>query len=353
MKLTLHGTLIALVCLAMLSIACAPPSRPGADMGFELAAVADSPHEFGSVGEFEFEERRGGRLAREDLLGEPWLVAFIFTRCATICPAMTHELSRAHSALEGIDAKVVAISIDPDHDTPEVLTEYASHFDGGLSDQWLFLSGDEESTYDFIRTSFKLGVERVDEADPGLAVSHSSMICAVDSAGKIRGYYNGTTPEGTDMAVRRVRYLAGVAPTVSALPTLNAFLNGVAALLLVLGLVAIKAGNKERHALLMRLAFAVSAAFLASYLYYHFVVIPSQGGPVRFSGSGVTRVAYLTLLLTHVLGAIINLPMVLRTFWLAHKERWEDHKWWAKRTLPLWLYVSVTGVLVYLVLYVF
>ena len=101
----------------------------------------------------------------------------------------------------------------------------------------------------------------------------------------------------------------------------------------------------------MRAAFVVSAAFLASYLYYHFVVIPAQGGPVRYGGTGAAKAAYLALLLTHVLGAIVNLPMVLRTLWLAQKERWDGHRRWARRTYPLWLFVSVSGVLVYLLLY--
>lgn len=339
--------------LAVFAFASCERPQPGDGVGFDLAAVANSPDAFGEVSPFEFEERRGATVTNETLAGEPWLVAFIFTRCATICPAMSQELSRAHAALEGTGVKTVAISIDPEHDTPTVLNEYASHFPGGDSEDWLFLRADEATTHDLIRQSFKLAIDRVEGADPGMAISHSSMICAIDGEGQVRGYYNGTTPEGTQQAVRRMRFLAGLSPVDSILPTLNAFLNGSAALFLVLGLLAIKAGQRERHGHLMRIAFAFSAAFLASYLYYHFVVIPAQGGPVRYDGEGAAKTAYLILLLTHVLGAIVNLPMVLRTFWLAHKERWEDHKWWAKRTLPLWLYVSVTGVAVYMILYVF
>lgn len=342
--------LIGLLCGGLAGCTEQPMSS---GMESNLAAPATSPNSFGQVGAFAFEERRGAQVSNETLLGEPWLVAFIFTRCATICPAMTQELSHAHQALEGIDAKVVAISVDPEHDTAEVLNEYAGHFEGGDSENWLFLRGEQETTFDLIRSSFKLAIETVDDVNPGLAVSHSSMICAVDGEGLVRGYYDGTSREGVDQAVKRMRFLAGVAPETSILPTINACFNGIAALLLILGLIAIKKGHREQHARLMRLAFAFSAAFLASYLYYHFVVIPSQGGPVRYSGEGAAKIAYLLLLLTHVVGAVINLPMVLRTFWLAHKERWDDHKWWAKRTLPLWLYVSVTGVIVYLVLYVF
>ena len=135
------------------------------------------------------------------------------------------------------------------------------------------------------------------------------------------------------------------------LPTLNAFLNGAATVLLLLGLRAIKAGQKETHGRFMRAAFVMSALFLASYLYYHFAVIPLTG-PTKLNVEGGLQVAYLIMLATHVLLAIVNLPMVLRTFWLAHKERWDSHKRWAKWTFPIWLYVSVTGVLIYLLLYV-
>lgn len=136
------------------------------------------------------------------------------------------------------------------------------------------------------------------------------------------------------------------------LPAVNATLNGLAAVLLVLGLVAIRGGARERHALLMRAAFVVSALFLACYLYYHFVVV-SEVGPTRYHGAGWRRAAYLALLASHTVLAVVNLPMVLRTLWLAHKERWEAHRRLARRTFPIWLYVSVTGVVVYVVLYHF
>lgn len=135
------------------------------------------------------------------------------------------------------------------------------------------------------------------------------------------------------------------------LPAINASLNGVSAVLLVLGLVWIKQGKRQAHERAMLGAFGVSAAFLACYLYYHFVVIPEVGTTKFVHDSDVLRGAYLVLLATHVLGAMVNLPMILWTLWLAHKERWDAHRRWAKWTWPLWFYVSVTGVLVYLALY--
>ncbi|MEZ6019814.1 MAG: DUF420 domain-containing protein [Planctomycetota bacterium] len=90
---------------------------------------------------------------------------------------------------------------------------------------------------------------------------------------------------------------------------------------------------------------------MAGYLYYHFKVLPLQNGPTPYNGTGLAKGLYLAMLASHVILAAINLPMVLRVFWLAHKENWVAHRRLARWTFPIWLYVSVTGVLVYLVLY--
>ena len=133
------------------------------------------------------------------------------------------------------------------------------------------------------------------------------------------------------------------------LPLLNACLNGTAAVLLLAGLIAIRSGRRELHARLMIAALAVSAAFLVSYLTYHFVV---STGPTRFRGEGWVRTAYLAMLATHVVLAAAVVPLALRTVFLARRERFEAHRRWARVTFPIWMYVSVTGVLVYLALYV-
>jgi uncharacterized membrane protein YozB (DUF420 family) len=135
------------------------------------------------------------------------------------------------------------------------------------------------------------------------------------------------------------------------LPTLNACLNGAAGVLLVLGYLRIRRGERERHKTLMIAATVVSACFLASYLTYHFGR-QAELGPTRFHGTGAWKAAYLVLLLTHVVLAAVNLPMILRTLWLALRDDRERHRKWARWTFPIWVYVSVTGVLVYLSLYV-
>lgn len=137
----------------------------------------------------------------------------------------------------------------------------------------------------------------------------------------------------------------------SVLPTVNAGLNATASVLLVAGLVLIKRGRRTAHARAMVAATATSALFLAGYLYYHFAVVPELGH-TEFHARGWLRPAYYAMLISHVVLAVVNLPMVLRTLWLAHREDWDRHRRLARWTFPIWLYVSVTGVLVYLALYV-
>jgi uncharacterized membrane protein YozB (DUF420 family) len=98
----------------------------------------------------------------------------------------------------------------------------------------------------------------------------------------------------------------------------------------------------------MKSAFVVSSAFLACYLYYHVAV--ARGQPTRFHRTGAARSAYLALLLSHTVLAVVNLPMVLRTLWLAHREDWDRHRRLARLTFPIWLYVSVTGVVIFAML---
>ena len=130
------------------------------------------------------------------------------------------------------------------------------------------------------------------------------------------------------------------------LPTLNAALNGTAATLLVAGFVLIRSGRREAHRRAMTAAFACSVLFLVSYLVYHFEV-----GSVRYRGTGTLRAVYLSILLTHTLLAALVPFLATAALVLARKGRFETHRRLARVTLPVWLYVSVTGVVIYLMLY--
>ncbi len=134
--------------------------------------------------------------------------------------------------------------------------------------------------------------------------------------------------------------------TFTDLPTVNALLNGTAATLLVAGFFLIRAGRREAHRRAMTAAFACSVLFLVSYLVYHF-----EAGSVRFRGTGGVRTFYLTVLLTHTVLAAVVPFLAVTTLVLARKERFEAHRRLARVTLPIWLYVSVTGVVIYLMLY--
>ena len=134
--------------------------------------------------------------------------------------------------------------------------------------------------------------------------------------------------------------------SVSDLPTLNAALNATSAALLALGYVFIRRRQIRAHRLCMLSAFTTSALFLASYLIYHL-----QVGSLPFAGQGMARPVYYGILLSHVSLAILVVPLGLTALYLALTKRFVKHKGIAHRTLPLWLYVSVTGVVVYLMLY--
>jgi len=134
--------------------------------------------------------------------------------------------------------------------------------------------------------------------------------------------------------------------SISDLPVLNATLNATSAVLLLLGYRAVRRQEIERHRRLMVSAACVSAVFLVSYLVYH-----AHVGSVRFTATGIPRTVYFTILITHTILAAAIVPLVLRTLYLGWRRRDDRHRRIARWTFPLWLYVSVTGVVIYLMLY--
>ncbi len=130
------------------------------------------------------------------------------------------------------------------------------------------------------------------------------------------------------------------------LPTLNATLNAVAAGWLVLGYVLIRRGKRRAHRLAMIAAFATSTLFLVSYLVYH-----AQAGSRPFTGQGWIRPVYFAILISHIVLAASIVPLAIVTLTRGLRARYDAHRRIARRTLPIWLYVSVTGVVVYFMLY--
>ena len=134
--------------------------------------------------------------------------------------------------------------------------------------------------------------------------------------------------------------------TVHDLPAVNATLNALSGILLVAGFLLIRSGRREQHRAVMLAAFATSAVFLVFYVIYH-----AQVGSVRFTRPGLVRPIYFTILITHVVLAAAVLPLALITLTHGLKGRFPRHRAMARWTFPIWLYVSVTGVLVYVLLY--
>jgi putative membrane protein len=130
------------------------------------------------------------------------------------------------------------------------------------------------------------------------------------------------------------------------LPAINATLNGASAVWIVLGYRSIKQKNIALHRFSMQAAFVTSTVFLACYLTRVYLT-----GTHRYPGTGFMRALYLGILLTHTILATVTVPLVLRSLFLARKARFTEHRRIARYSLPVWLYVSVTGVVVYFMLY--
>jgi uncharacterized membrane protein YozB (DUF420 family) len=196
--------------------------------------------------------------------------------------------------------------------------------------------------------SFHLPIFRKPDAPPGELVTHATRFVLVDRAGKIRRYYE-PLEDGVKVSDEQIASLARDVKALgngSSLPLVNAALNATSAVLLVLGYAFIRAGKVGPHATAMLGALGVSAVFLGSYLYYH-----ATSAATPFAGQGAARALYLTILVSHIILAVPLVPLAIGTAILGLRGRWERHRRWARLTFPIWIYVSVTGVAVYALLY--
>lgn len=336
------GTVLtsALVCAAFVS------DRPKESPGPAGEMLDSSPWPLGT---FRLTERSGREVGSAELADDVWVAGFIFTRCKATCPRITAQMVGLSEKLADTGVRFVSISVDPEHDTPEVLSAYARGF-GADPDRWWFLTGPEAEIHRLLMKQFHVPVARKDEADPSReveAISHSQLLALVDRGNRVVGFFDSNRPEAIRRLQARARRLDDVRATV--LPSVNATLNGTCAVLLVLGLTLIRGGWVRAHTVCMIAAIAVSALFLTGYLYYHFVVVR---GSVPFQGVGKgLRVTYFTILLSHTVLAVVDLPLILGTVVLAARKRFDRHVLWSRVTFPIWLYVSITGVVVYWMLY--
>ncbi len=327
----------AALSLAMVDARARQPSRAA-------TALDASPL---TLGAFRFTERSGRPVTDADLGERVWISGFIFTRCPSSCPKISAVMKGLQSELLGSGVRLVSISVDPDHDTPEVLAKYADGL-GADYRRWYFLHGPRGMVYNLIRDGFKLPIEPAtpeEEAAGAEAVFHSSRLALVDRGNRVVGFFDSSSPQEVRALVAKARQLDRA--WVAFLPTLNASLNGLCSVLLLIGLGLILSGRRRAHIACMTAALCVSVLFLGSYLVYHALI----GGGTPFPHAGPIRIFYFTVLLSHVVLAAAVVPLILLTVTRAIQGRYAQHAALARVTYPVWLYVSITGVVVYWMLY--
>jgi protein SCO1/2 len=293
------------------------------------------------VPDFNLIERSGTPLTRQDLMGRVWIGEFIFTRCAGSCPVMVSRMMTLYKKFPA--ATYVSFTVDPAHDTPAVLSAYQKN--NSLPPEWLFATGTYEQMQDLAKKGFQLSMGPGSSAEE--PIIHSDRLALVDRYGRIRGTFSTSDFEGMERleeALRRV--LAEPEIPVRKLPATNAFLNGLSGGFLLVGLLFIKARKTGAHKACMLLALACSTLFLVSYLTAHHFL-----GSTPYKGQGSMRTVYFTILVTHTVLAALIVPLALVTVYRAFQADFARHRAVASWTFPIWLYVSVTGVVIYFMLY--
>jgi protein SCO1/2 len=317
-----------------------------------------------SVGEFLLTERSGRMVSRDDLLGKVWIASFEFTRCTMGCPQISETMEQLQAELSRFpDVRLVTFTVDPKYDGTEQLRAYAERYHAD-PERWLFLTGEEDKIYQLIDKSFHL-VARQNEGKermPGNEVMHSPKLVLVDREGRIRGYFEGRpNPLANDAEDEHRKNLHKLKEAVAALeydpfPGFNASLNALALFLLLVGYLGIRSRLIRLHVVCMLTSLGISVLFLISYLYDHAVV--KHGLTTSFAAqtqhahpSRWVGIVYQTVLWTHTPLAAVIAPLALYTAYLALRGRFARHRAFARWTLPIWLYVALTGVIVYWMLY--
>ena len=305
------------------------------------------------IRDFTLEDSAGKSVSPRDLLGKIWVAQFFYPGC-NLCSRNTPTMQRLQEIYRD-KPDVRLVSIDLINSKLETLQEFARDH-RAQPGQWLFLTGPEKEVGDIVRVNFFNMVFRKKDATVGDEIAHSTYLILVGPDGNSVGYVEGTDPKAADALkteidrLRSRRRLDERIPITGAdMPRFNATLNASCTVLLLLGWIAIRLGWTTLHTMLMLSALAVSAVFLASYLFYHFVVMEME--PTRYQGEGPLRYVYYTVLLTHTILAIVVAPLAIYITVQGLRNALPAHVKIARWTLPIWLYVSATGVAVYWMLY--
>jgi protein SCO1/2 len=302
------------------------------------------------LGPFSLKDTNGKTWTKDDLRGKYWIVHFFYCTCQEGCAITTAHMAKLQDAFaDRKDVGLLSIHVNPDEEDMEMLRRYAADKKAD-PERWIFLSGDPAVVAGAMR-GFYASLERHPEKEPGHRVVHPWRWLLIDPEGRIAGSIPEVLlKEGAvdERAVDElVSHLRARLPR-PILPSVNACLNGLCATLLVVGYLAIRRRQETFHKICMLSALAVSILFLASYLYYHFVIL--DGKVTRFPDSWL-RPYYLGVLLSHTVLAALVAPMALITVYLGLRDRRAAHRRLARWTFPIWLYVSITGVVVYAMLY--
>lgn len=290
---------------------------------------------------FRLTDQTGETFDSANLKGKTWVVHFFYTTCTGGCTKTAPTMARLQELIRG-KPRLALVSISLNDDAPEVLKRYAEDLKADPG-QWHFLTGDRESIRALVQEGFKQSVVANKDAPPGQEIGHSFSLMVVDPEGQLRGYEDGLDAGSAGRLYRRMY------PEAVLFPAINAVLNFQCGVLLLLGWLAIKQRRETLHKICMLAALAVSGVFLTSYLYYHFAILNAQ--PTRFQGEGAVRFVYFGILLTHTILAAVVAPAALYLAYLGLRDSRPRHVKLARWTMPVWLYVSVTGVVVYFMLY--
>lgn len=197
-----RGLLWGLLVAALLAVAAAAL--------FQQLRRPEPPPVLSELPGFSLTNRDGRTVTLRDLAGAPWVADFVFTRCPATCPMMTARMARLNRGLPAdLPVRLVSFTVDPEHDTPEVLERYAQFFEA--PDRWLFLTGDRDEILALSEKGFKLGVTM--ELPPGTdapePIVHSTRFVLVDGEGRIRGYYDAFDEESMERLERDLKALTG------------------------------------------------------------------------------------------------------------------------------------------------
>jgi protein SCO1/2 len=222
----------------------------------------------GPVRHFELTDSQGRPFTPEQLRGKVWVAHFFFTTCTQGCSQTTETMKelqdryRSHPHLA-----LVSISVNPQNDSAEVLQDYARRLDF-VPDQWFFVRGPEKEVHEIVEKGFYQGAARNEKPEPGREIIHSFALVLVDHEGRLVGYVDGKDAANRPALEDRIEELlrarfAAAEPARVWFPRVNAALNGLCALLLLAGYLAIRQRQERLHIACMLAALAVSAIFLA------------------------------------------------------------------------------------------